>query len=348
MNKEIDLEKYQIRTDLIVESVSSSLDKIESKVFEKGDIKVTNIQVPNTLEKKIGKKAGHYTTIEFKDITDQDNYQKTLEVVVQELDKIVKKLNVKEDDLIMIIGLGNEHSTPDALGPSTIHHVLVTNHLALLGEISNGFRPVIAFAPGVMAQTGIETSDFIQILVTKERPSLVIVIDALASQSIERVNRTIQMTDTGISPGSGVGNNRKEISREIIGVPVLAIGVPTVVDAATIVSDTIEYMTKYFTYTKQQINNPSSKLIPSGRINYLQENIIENKEDDIELLGKIGTLNDDEKKQFIYEILTPIGYNLMVTPKEVDFVIEKLSLLLAEALNQVLHPAYYKNQKDSL
>ena len=173
-----------------------------------------------------------------------------------------------------------------------------------------------------------------------KKPSLIIVIDALASMSIERVNKTIQITDTGIEPGSGVGNVRKEISFDTVGVPVIALGVPTVVSAVTIVSDTIEYMTKYFTYVKSNINKPSSKLVPSGYVNYLKEDIGDNLENDVELLGKIGTLNDYEKREFIYEILNPTGYNLMVTPKEVDFVIEKLSLLISEALNISIHKEY--------
>lgn len=347
MNQEINLEKYQIRTDLVVESMSHLSEKMESEVYEEGDLKVTNVFVPSSLESSIGKKSGYYSTIEFKDVTDQDNYQKTLEVVVIELKKMLERFDLQEQDKIMIVGLGNEHSTPDALGPKVIHHVLVTNHLFLLEELSDGFRPVIAFAPGVMAETGMETSDIIHTLVKEEKPSLVIVIDALASQSIERVNQTIQMTNTGISPGGGVGNHRKEISEQTLGIPVLAIGVPTVVDAVTIVSDTIEYMMKYITFMKSHLQNPSSKLVPTGSINYLKEKLPETNEDHQELLGQIGTLNEQEKRQFISEILTPTGYNLMVTPKEIDFVIEKISLLLSEALNQTLHVSY-KMKKDSV
>lgn len=342
MNKEIDLQNYQIHTDLVMESISQVGEKISSEVFEQGKTKVTRVYVPESMEEKIGKQTGNYVTIEFEDLTDQDNYEEVLAVTKKELRQLLESFSLNKEDVVMIVGLGNMKSTPDALGPLVVDHVLVTNHLFLLGEISDGFRPVVAVAPGVMAQTGLETSDFIESVTKRVQPKLIIVLDALASQSMERINTTIQLTDTGIHPGSGVGNHRKEISKEVLGVPVLAIGVPTVVAAATIVSDTIEYMTKYFTYTKKNMQKPSSKLQPSSMVNYWHEPDAENKNDDIELLGKIGSLSDADKRQFIYEILAPTGYNFMVTPKEVDFVVEKISLLLSEAINQVLHQAYHK------
>ncbi len=342
MNKEIDLANYQIHTDLVMESISRLGEKINSEILEDGDTKVTRVYVPTSMEEKIGKRSGNYVTIEFQDITDQQNYEEVLKVTKKEFSKLLEKFSLKPDDVVMVVGLGNMKSTPDALGPLVVDQVLVTNHLFLLGEMSLGFRPVVALAPGVMAQTGLETSDFIVSVVKKVKPKLLIVLDALASQSMERVNTTIQLTDTGIHPGSGVGNHRKEISREVVGVPVVAIGVPTVVSAATIVSDTIEYMTKYFTYTKKNMQNPSSKLQPVTMMNYWHEPEDENLENDIELLGKIGSLSDSDKRQFIYEILAPTGYNFMVTPKEVDFVVGKISHLLSEVLNQTLHQAYDK------
>ena len=187
-----------------------------------------------------------------------------------------------------------------------------------------------------MGTTGIETSDFIQSIVTTTSPKFVLVIDALASQSITRVNKTIQMTDTGIHPGSGIGNQRKEISKEILGIPVIAIGVPTVVDAVTIVSDTIGYMYDHYAFMKQAIKNPMYKLAV-GNMNYLKKNVQIDKEDKQNLFGVVGTLNDTETKALIYEVLSPIGYNLMVTPKEVDFSVQKLSEVIADGINMALH-----------
>ena len=187
-----------------------------------------------------------------------------------------------------------------------------------------------------MGQTGLETSEVISSLVDKFKPDFLIAIDALASQSIERVNKTIQMTDTGIHPGSGIGNSRKEISYETLKIPCIAIGVPTVVDAITIVSDTINYMHKHYTYSKLNINNPLNKLMAYSP-NYLKENITLNKKDKETLLGIVGTLEENEVKQLLFEVLTPIGFNLMVTPKEVDFLVEKLSLIIGNGINKALH-----------
>ena len=187
-----------------------------------------------------------------------------------------------------------------------------------------------------MGNTGMETSDIIGSIIKTIKPSFLIVIDALASQSLDRVNRTIQITDTGISPGGGIGNNRKEISEDILGIPVFAVGVPTTVDAVTIVSDTINYMYKHFSYLKNNINNPSNKLM-IGTPNYLKKNITIDEKDKSDLLGLVGNLTENETRQLISEVLTPVGYNLMVTPKEVDFIIEKLSDVIGNGINKVIH-----------
>ena len=253
MNHEIDLSKYQIRTDLAIEAIEniSEISGIKSKEEIIDEIKVTNVFVDNEGSKKINKKKGNYITIEFEDITDFNNKEKVKEIFSQKLKELIDTLNIDNNKDILVIGLGNDKSTPDALGPMSVNNILVTRHLFIYNEVEEGFKKVAAINPGVMGQTGIETSDFIKAIVKAIKPTLVIAIDSLASQSIERVNKTIQLTDTGIHPGSGVGNSRKEISINTIGVPVIAIGVPTVVDAVTIVSDTINYMYKHYAYTKE-------------------------------------------------------------------------------------------------
>ena len=336
MNHEIDLKNYQIRTDLAIDLLDQKkkLKGVKQTYYSDNDIIVTSV----LLEKNntLGKKEGNYITIEFSDITDSQN-RKNVEIILKkEIRKILKKMKIRDEDSCLIIGLGNDKSTPDSLGPLTVNNIIVTNHLYLLNELDSSFRRVSALNPGVMGQTGIDTSDIILSLVESLKPNFIITIDALASQSIDRVNKTIQMTDTGIHPGSGIGNKRKEISKEIIGIPVLAIGVPTVVDASVIVSDTINYMYKHYVFNKEYKLNPKSKFT-FNNINYLKREINVSSEDKKNLLGLIGMLDDEEVKQLIYEVLTPIGYNLMVTPKEVDFVIEKLSLLLSNSLNNSLH-----------
>lgn len=338
MNHEIDLSKYQIRTDLAIELIdeNSEIEGIMFKTSSFEDIKITDVKVEEAGSISINKKKGLYTTIEFTDVTDKKNQENVLKVFTIKLKEMLKTLNLDISDSCLVIGLGNDRSTPDSLGPLSINNVLVTNHLFELGELSTNFRRVSAINPGVMGTTGIETSDIIASIVEKIKPDFIIVIDALASQSVERVNRTIQMTDTGIHPGSGVGNSRKEISKEILGIPVIAIGVPTTVDAVTIVSDTINYMYKHFSYTKENINNPSNKLMISTP-NYLKKKIKIDQKDKSKLLGLIGKLDEQETRQLIFEVLSPVGYNLMVTPKEIDFLVEKLSYIIGEGINKSLH-----------
>lgn len=334
MKHSVDLSKYQIRTDLAIESIKDVKNISKQKIEE--NVKITNVVVDENISKIINKKKGNYITIEFDDITDSSNYNKVKKIFVRELTDLLNLLKIDKKASCLIIGLGNSKSTPDSLGPLTVNNIIVTNHLFELNELSDEYRRVSVLVPGVMGQTGLETSDVISSIVDKFKPNFIILVDALASQSVERVNKTIQMTDTGIHPGSGIGNSRKEISYETLNIPCIAIGVPTVVDAITIVSDTINYMHKHYTYSKLNINNPLHKLMAHSP-NYLKEKIELNKKDKETLLGIVGTLEEDEIKQLLFEVLSPIGYNMMVTPKEVDFLIEKLSSLIGNGINEALH-----------
>ena len=193
-----------------------------------------------------------------------------------------------------------------------------------------------------MANTGIETFDIIDGIVKKVRPSFLIVIDSLASLSINRLNKTIQITDTGINPGSGIGNNRKEISCDTLGIPVIAIGVPTVVYSSIIVNDTINYLFKHISYIK---NNYDMNKLVFNRKNYskkLESSELSIKEKE-ELSGLLGTLNDDDKIKLISEVLDNLDYNLVVTPKEIDFLVSKLSLIISNSINKALHNSVSDN-----
>ena len=336
MKHEIDLKNYQIRTDLIVEQVTDE-NNVSTKVYDENGIKITTVEVDKNMSEQLNKKVGDYVTIEFDDVTDSHNQEIVKKIFSEQLSEIIKKTKIKDSDKCLIIGLGNDKSTPDSLGPLTIDKVLVTNHLFMYGQVEEGFRSVSAIIPGVTGTTGIETSDLIKSVVDGIKPDFLIMIDALASQALDRVNKTIQISNTGIHPGSGVGNSRKEISKDTTGIPVIAIGIPTVVDAVTVVSDTINYMQKHYAFHKKFIKNPLSKLVSSTQINYLKKEVDIEKEDKINLLGIVGSLNEMEIKQLILEVLTPIGYNLMVTPKEVDFIVEKLATVLGEGINISLH-----------
>lgn len=336
MNHEIDLKNYSLRTDLTIDSIesSSNLKGVKQNITNIDNITITDVSL--SLYNALEKKPGYYITVEFDDITDTDNFNKVNEVVLREIKKLLDRMKLPNDYSCLVVGLGNEKSTPDALGPQVIDQILVTNHIYELGQLGDGYRRISAFSPGVKGQTGIETSVIIKSIIDRVKPDLVVVIDSLASQAINRVNKTIQITNTGIHPGSGIGNSRQEISEETLNIPVLAIGIPTVVDATVIVADTINYMYKHYAFMKEYQNKPSSKLT-FNNVNYLNKEVKFNSKDKEKLLGLVGKLDEEEIKKLIYEVLTPIGYNMMVTPKEVDFVIAKLSNLLALSLNMVFH-----------
>lgn len=270
MKHEVDLKKYHLRTDLIDE-LSDNI------VYEKTikNIKITDIYLDKKQAKYLNKKVGNYITITFDDITDYNNKEQVKNVFYKELHKLLKKLNLI-DKKTLIIGLGNINSTPDSLGPLSINNIIVTKHISDLGKLEKGFSVVSSFIPGVTGSTGIETSDLIKGLKNIVKPDYIIVIDSLATSSIKNLIKTIQITDTGINPGSGVGNNRKEISKNTLNIPVIAIGVPTVVDANTIVSEAIN--------------------------------------------SSFNSYSD-----------------LMVTPKEIDFIIDKLADIIGNGINKTLH-----------
>ncbi len=345
---EIDLSNYKVRTDLIVEEEGIIENKdVIKKEREYGDIKVLDIILKDDM-KELGKKKGKYITINFSDVTDSKNRFKLENVLVQELRKILNELKIKMSAKCLVVGLGNSASTPDSLGPKVASSVLVTRYLFEIEgiKVEDGYRNVSSFVPGVMGSTGIEASDIILGIIEKIKPDFILVVDALASSSIDRVNKTIQITDTGIHPGSGVGNSRKELSLNTLGIPVIAIGIPTVVDAVTIVSDTINYIMKNYSYNVKHIDKASNKLKRVQDINYLDDVKELSKNEKEKLLGMIGNLNDEEIRQLIFEVLTPIGYNMMVTPKEVDFVIEKLSVMLRNSINKSLHDFNFQESEN--
>jgi len=317
----IDLSKYHLRTDLIIENNDATHQK----------------ETINGIEVTSSKKDGNYVTISFEDITNYESREKVGKVLEDILKKIIKDNHINEEDECLIIGLGNIKSTPDSLGVKVMNDILITKHLFKFGTVKGGIRKVSSFTPGVMANTGLESSNIIKAIIKEEKPKFVIVIDALASLSIDRINKTIQITDTGIHPGSGIGNNRKEISKNTIGIPVIAIGVPTVVSSTTIVYDTIQYLFKHISYIKD--HESINKLTFTKSKNY-KNKIKEQKltaEEQNTLLGLFGTLGNIEKRSLINEVLTDINLDLIVTPSEIDFLIDKLSNLIASAINNALH-----------
>lgn len=232
-------EKFSTRTDLAIESdilqqeeTRSDIDGVKI-IIESGlreDITVTWVKIENEVgSKTMGKPIGNYITIESEIM--KENSTKLHEDIIKIMsNKLIQLKNLDKNTSILIVGLGNWNITPDALGPKVVSKVLVTRHLLqnLPEEIDKSVRMVSAISTGVMGLTGIETSEIVKGIVKNVKPDLVIAIDALAARKTSRINTTIQISDTGISPGSGVGNTRMALNEETLGVPVIAIGVPTV------------------------------------------------------------------------------------------------------------------------
>ena len=306
---------YNFRTDLALErrdiyqkvNKLQEIDGVESTEKEINEnIKVSRVKITNQNgEKAIGKPIGNYITIDVKKlkIAEEEDIQKASETLTNELKQIIDMHTDKQGD-ILVVGLGNIYVTPDALGPKVINEIDVTRHIIkyLPQYIEEGTRPVSAISPGVLGTTGIETVEILKGIVDNINPKLLIVIDALASRSIERISSTIQISDTGIVPGAGVGNTRKEISQQSLGIPVVAIGIPTVVELATLVSDGIDIF-----------------------ISRLQE-----KAESNEYLNK---LQQDDKYEEVKEALNVGEYNMIVTPKEIDDLIENMKDVVARGIN---------------
>ena len=306
---------YNFRTDLALErrDIYKKINKIEEiegiesteeEINE--NLKVSRVKITNQKgAESIGKPIGNYITIDVKKlkVAGEEEIQKTAETLSSELKKIIDMHTDKQGD-ILIVGLGNIYVTPDALGPKVINEIDVTRHIIkyLPQYIDEGTRPVSAISPGVLGTTGIETVEILKGIVDNIKPKLLVVIDALASRSIERISSTIQISDTGIVPGAGVGNTRQEISQNTLGIPVVAIGIPTVVELATLVSDGIDIF-----------------------IDRLQE-----KAESNEYLNK---LQENDKYEEVKEALNVGEYNMIVTPKEIDDLIENMKDIVARGIN---------------
>ncbi|KXG73615.1 GPR endopeptidase [Thermotalea metallivorans] len=311
---------FSIRTDLALEArelyqenSNQEIPGVEVEQKKEDFATVTRVKVFNRQGSEImGKPEGSYITVEAPGLkkADADLKDQVSQLLAKELVQLIpKKKNLKT----LIVGLGNWNVTPDALGPQVVSKVLVTRHFfeAYGKKDDPTMTSVSAISPGVMGTTGIETVEIIRGIVEKTKPDLVIAIDALASRRMERVHTTIQISTTGINPGSGVGNMRKEFSEKTMGVPVLAIGVPTVVDAATLTNDTIKLVV-------ENLKTQASK--GSQFFQILQE------------------MSEEDKYSLIREVLDPYGANVFVTTKDIDIMITNLSQIIASALNISLHP----------
>ena len=310
--------RYSVRTDLAYDEKNKDNKVLNEEVEVIDNIKVYTHIIDESTSKDICKNKGTYHTIDLTDVDIDDTATciKLEKVFARVLIRMIEEMNLKNKKCL-VVGLGNMNVTPDALGPSVIDNIIVTRHLYELDKISEGFSNVCAISPGVMGTTGIETYDIISSVVKKIDCDFVIAVDALATSAIKRVNKTIQITNSGINPGSGVGNKRKELSKKTLGVPVIAIGVPTVVDSVTVTHDIMEQL-----------------LIHLKRIN------------EVEFLGEFGSLDENMKRSLIKDILEPSGYNMMVTPKEIDEVIGDLTKIIANGIDLSLHEGLFNGYSE--
>ena len=288
--KEIYAESVQDTGD--IDGVKVDVDKTEGVTTTK--ITITNSNGARALSKPIGT----YVTIEAPDIKySTEVYEKACKLLAKEIKNMT---DISADTKTLVVGLGNKNITPDALGPDVVSKLMVTNHMRehMKDFFGDNLTSVCAIAPGVLGTTGMETAQIIKGVCQQIHPDLIICVDALASRSLDRISTTIQLSDTGINPGAGVDNNREGRNEKTLGVKVIAIGVPTVVDAHTIVSDSIDMA-----------------------FNDIQEEIP----------------SDSDKNRLIKEALTKNIRKLMVTPKDIDSVIEKTSKTVANGINLALH-----------
>lgn len=302
------------RTDMADERVDmykkinnlTEIDGIKVETRKNEGVITTNVEVLNENgSKAISKEIGKYITMEIENISYLEDDEK--ENIVRELSNVITNLIGNDTDKsVLVLGLGNINVTPDALGPKVVNDIEITRHLLSLAKelVEQNTRSVCAIAPGVLGTTGIETTEIVYSIVKKINVDMVIAIDSLASQSIKRLGQTIQISNTGITPGSGISNKKEGINEKTLGIPVIAVGIPTVVDMATITNETIDKM-----------------------IGATGEN------------GDFSDKSKEERYNMIANLLNTENY--MVTPKDIDNVIDVISNIIGKGINLSLQNKSY-------
>ena len=319
---------YSVRTDLALEEkerFESDDVEIQGVILEEScdeerEMRLTRVEIcTENGAKAMGKPVGTYLTPETPNLAvpDEELHMEIARELSRQIRRLIDKNIDKEkkkrsEDLsVLVVGLGNRDVTPDALGPFVADHLSVTRHIVKeYGKYAMGMEHacmVSAVVPGVMGQTGMESAEIVRGIVAETNPDIVIPVDALAARNSRRLNRTVQIADTGIHPGSGVGNHRSGMNRESVGVPVIGIGVPTVVDAATIVSDTMENLIRAM--------ETSDSLKGVGEV--------------------LKSYNECEKYEFVKELIAPHLNGMFMTPKDVDEMVHQISHTISEAINML-------------
>ena len=317
------MKNFNFRTDMADERVDTykqvnnltEIEGINVETVEEDILKITTVDVINENGKSAVKKdIGKYITIEMKEVEYLTDEQK--QSIIDALAKQIRFVIGKDVNSIMIVGLGNESVTPDALGPKVVSFVNITRHLLMYAKeyVEPGTKEISAISPGVLGTTGIETEEIVESVTKVVKPDILIVIDSLASMSMNRLGKTIQLGNTGITPGAGIGNKRRALNKESLGIDVIAIGVPTVVDMATITNEAIDKLT-------DNLKNEAT--------NYMNHGLDKAKIEEI-----FSLFDRDDRYNMIANALHTDNY--IVTPKEIDNVILKISEIIASGLNVAL------------
>lgn len=351
-----------VYTDLAIEAHQVIVERhggpevsgVRVETEEKGTTRISRVSIEtDAAARAMGKAKGTYITLESQALRNRnrEEQEELAQQIAREIEHFLELLEIPPDGGCLVVGLGNWNATPDALGPRAVSELLVTRHLYEMSppELRGGLRPVSALAPGVLGLTGIETGEIIRGVVDRIQPALVICIDALAARSSDRLCTTVQLADSGINPGAGVGNKRQPISRESLGVPVLVIGVPTVIHAMTIVGDALDMITQQVTgapppltaFGGSRTDGAGVRLDPS-RIN-VRDQRLQSALDGQDARGRMDPfglpLDSVQKRYMVRQLLGPEFGQMIVTPKEVDVLIDDVAEVVAGAINTALHPS---------
>ncbi|QNM06395.1 GPR endopeptidase [Qiania dongpingensis] len=309
-------EGIQVHTDLALEARESVTEgeegipgvRIEESCSDNSDVKVTRVEVVDERgEKAIGKPKGIYITLEAEQmaVPDEGYHREISKELAHYIGELLESFGCPQS--VLVVGLGNHEVTSDSLGPKVLDNLMMTRHLRgenTDGEREKGVRIVSGIVPGVMAQTGMETAEIVRGVVKETNPEAVVVIDALAARSVSRLATTIQLSNTGIQPGSGVGNHRHSLTEESLGIPVIAVGVPTVVAAAAIVYDTVDAL---------------SELLEAAGASSAAD--------------AVEGMRMDERYQMVRELIEPRFGPMYVTPGNIDERVKRLSFTISEGIN---------------
>jgi spore protease len=315
------MDKFSPYTDLALEAAEAISEDMYSKEGievdrEAGEVaSITTVKITSERgAKRLGKAIGTYITLE-SDYMRENVPELHKEIKRLFADSLTRLCKLKKSDSVLVVGLGNRYVTPDSLGPKVISGITVTRHIkdTLPDSMKSKVREVSAVTPGVMGLTGIESSEIIKGIAEKTKPSLIIAIDALAARKANRINSTIQLADTGITPGAGVGNTRGALTEDTLDTRVIAVGVPTVVDAATLVNDSLDAI------VGDMLKASEATTVGKDFYNTLKQ------------------LDNEEKYSLISSCLDPYTGNMFVTPKEVDAVVGALAEIISDGINMTLH-----------